>query len=162
MYGINVPDCGKGNLTEECNFGAYIDEKVFTIKHMLEVNDPEGIITTLDSIFNTFIGMEFMRIFQKFKSKSKELLTNWLILSIYLIIMSLLALIVKLKLYNNKWTPFNKKIWSPSFMLATSGISGLALVICFLVFDYYKNFITEKIKWPLVWMGMNPLFVYIA
>ena len=94
MYGIDVPDCGKGKLTEECNFGSYVDRKVFTLNHMLEVNDPEGIITTFNSIFNTYMGMEFMRIFQNDKSKPKELIKNWLILALYLIVMSLLALIV--------------------------------------------------------------------
>jgi hypothetical protein len=47
-------------------------------------------------------------------------------------------------------------------MLATSGISGAALTICYLFFDCYANPVSKMIKWPLVWMGTNPLFVYIG
>ncbi len=42
MYGIDVPDCGKGNLTYECNLDTYVDTKVFGLGHMLDVYDPEG------------------------------------------------------------------------------------------------------------------------
>jgi hypothetical protein len=72
MYGIYVPNRGKANLSMVCNFGSNVDTKVFTLNHMLDVYDPEGyysynihirIISTLDSIFNTYMGMEFMRIF---------------------------------------------------------------------------------------------------
>jgi predicted acyltransferase len=95
MYGVTVPgDCGKGNLSEECNFGAFIDTKVFGISHMLEATDPEGLVTTLNSIFNTYIGMEFMRTFQRDKARPVQLLKSLTVLSLYLIIMSLIALIV--------------------------------------------------------------------
>jgi predicted acyltransferase len=46
-------------------------------------------------------------------------------------------------------------------MLVTTGISGFALILCFLFFDQYKNQVSEKVKWPLMWFGMNPLFTYI-
>jgi hypothetical protein len=95
MYGVSVSgDCGKGNLSEECNFGAFIDTKVFGINHMLEATDPEGLVTTLNSVFNTYIGMEFMRSFQRDKARPAQLLKNLSALSLYLILMSLLALIV--------------------------------------------------------------------
>jgi hypothetical protein len=42
MYGIDVPDCGKGNLTPTCNLGSYVDTKIWGPKHMLKNNDPEG------------------------------------------------------------------------------------------------------------------------
>lgn len=68
MYGVDVPGCGKGNLTPTCNFGSYIDTKIWGPNHMLKYNDPEGyevfinkqifrLVTTLDAIFNTYMGL---------------------------------------------------------------------------------------------------------
>jgi hypothetical protein len=42
MMGIFVPDCGKGNLSEICNTGAYVDMKIFGPNHMMTPNEPEG------------------------------------------------------------------------------------------------------------------------
>jgi hypothetical protein len=42
MMGVNVPGCGKANLSEECNTGAYVDNKIFGPHHMMKPTDPEG------------------------------------------------------------------------------------------------------------------------
>ena len=57
----------------------------------------------------------------------------------------------------------NKKRWSVSFGFITSGITGSALCLCFIVVDILnKPFIKEKLIKPTLWLGMNPLFIYIA
>ena len=66
MYGFPVPaydsnnPCGKGVVSEECNFGAYLDRLVFGSKaFMMYPNDPEGIFTTLSAFTNTLAGLAF-------------------------------------------------------------------------------------------------------
>ena len=57
----------------------------------------------------------------------------------------------------------NKKRWSVSFAFASSGISGAGLCLCFVVVDMLnKPFIKEKLIQPTLWLGMNPLFIYVA
>lgn len=57
----------------------------------------------------------------------------------------------------------NKKRWSVSFAFITSGISGAALCLCFALVDIMnKPFIKEKLIKPTLWLGMNPLFIFVA
>jgi predicted acyltransferase len=58
--------------------------------------------------------------------------------------------------------PFNKKIWSVNFALTTSGISGLALSILFYSIDFFDNRTLKKIITPTIWLGKNPLAVYVG
>lgn len=78
--------------------------------------------------------------------------------------------------------PYNKKIWSASFALITVGISGAALTLTMVIVDIVaappKGFIVIEgenrpeepgclgktiniLTSPFVWLGMNPLAIYI-
>ena len=58
--------------------------------------------------------------------------------------------------------PFNKKLWTLSFALFTSGTAGVTLIFCYIFVDYYHTKISQVMKWPFIWLGMNPLFIYLA
>eukprot|EP00825_Cyclidium_porcatum_P028429 TRINITY_DN30690_c0_g1_i3.p2 TRINITY_DN30690_c0_g1~~TRINITY_DN30690_c0_g1_i3.p2 ORF type:complete len:173 (+),score=15.44 TRINITY_DN30690_c0_g1_i3:72-590(+) len=60
------------------------------------------------------------------------------------------------------WVPLNKQLWSISFTFATSGYSGLSLVLIFLLIDIWQNKWIQFILQPFVWLGMNPLFIYVC
>ena len=78
----------------------------------------------------------------------------WLLLSIFLIGTGYLI---------SQGDACNKKRWSVSFAFITSGISGLALTLCFIFVDILdKKFIKEKLIQPALWLGMNPLFIFVA
>lgn len=55
--------------------------------------------------------------------------------------------------------PFNKKIWSSSFALATSGFASLLLGLLCWVIDLHK-----QVRWSGFFrvFGVNPLFLYVA
>ena len=56
-----------------------------------------------------------------------------------------------------------KKRWSISFAFITSGLSGAALRFCFIVVDILdKPFIKNYVIQPFLWLGMNPLFIFVA
>lgn len=61
--------------------------------------DPEGLFTTLNSFTNTFIGITFTLVMQKFKASKPQLLKAWSIMSVALIGFGYLWLI---------FIPFNK------------------------------------------------------
>lgn len=44
----------------------------------------------------------------------------------------------------------------------TSGMSGLVLLLSFIFVDFRKSALVEKLKWPFIWLGMNPLAIYVA
>ena len=59
--------------------------------------------------------------------------------------------------------PVCKKRWSVSFAFITSGISGAALCFCFIAVDILnKPFIKNYVIQPFLWLGMNPLFIFVA
>jgi predicted acyltransferase len=57
------------------------------------------------------------------------------------------------------WLPVVKKIWSPSFVLVAGGWSLL-----FLAAFYYLVDVRKWRRWcvPFVWIGMNPITLYLA
>lgn len=60
MYGVDVPGCGRGNLTHDCNAGGYIDTKVFGEGRMPSSGTlSEGIVSTFTSVGTTYLGLEF-------------------------------------------------------------------------------------------------------
>jgi len=165
MYGYPVPSfnaensCGRGVVSEECNFNGYLNRVIFgnSKKFMMYPNDPEGLFSTLTSFMNTFMGLCFsllMRYNTQKKGKKIDLLLYWILLSMALILVG----------YEITFgDASNKKRWSVSFAFLSSGISGAALCICFAVVDILnKPFIKEKLIKPTLWLGMNPLFIFVA
>ena len=166
MYGYPVPDfvdpdtgilytCGRGVTSEPCNFGAYLDRAIFGRKYMMWPNDPEGIFTTLSALVNTFAGLCFSLVMRSNGQEGNKALTKkWLYLTGALITLGGLFTILE---------PVCKKRWSVSFAFYTSALSGLALCLCFFVVDILdKPLIKEKLAKPFLWLGMNPLFIFVA
>ena len=148
MYGYPVPafddknPCGRGVVSEECNFNAYLSRLMFgnTDKYMMYPNDPEGLFSTLTALMNTFFGLCFsllMRYNTQKKGNKTDLLLMWFLLTISLILVGYLI---------THGDACNKKRWSVSFGFISSGISGAALCLCFVIVDMLnKPFIKEKL-----------------
>lgn len=66
-----------------------------------------------------------------------------------------------------KMMPLNKKIYSASFALLTSSSSGLTILLLVILIDILpkKNHVANQIATilsrPFIWLGRNPLFVFI-
>jgi len=124
---------------------------------MMYPNDPEGLFSTLTSLMNTFSGLCFsllIRYNTQKKGNKIDLLLYWVLLSMSLIGVGYLITF---------GDACNKKRWSVSFAFITSGISGAALCLCFIVVDIYnKPLVKEKLVKPALWLGMNPLFIFVA
>lgn len=93
-----------------------------------------------------------------FKGKLKKTLILWAMLS--LLIGSLVYPLTLMM-------PINKRLWSISFVFITSAITGLSLVLITIIFDVlgtkYERYgkIASKVTKPLLWLGLNPLAIYI-
>lgn len=125
---------------------------------MMYPNDPEGVFTTLSAFTNTLAGLAFsllMRYNTQKKGDKMNLLKYWSLLTAVLIGLGLIAYF--------SGEPVCKKRWSISFAFITSGLSGAALSFCFVVVDMLdKPFIKNYVIQPFLWLGMNPLFIFVA
>ncbi len=127
MTFIPVPGFGAGQLDQTGNLAAYIDRAIFTPRHMWEIGsvqwagpvvyDPEGLLSTLPATANVLFGIVAIQIWQS-EAKSKMVL---------LLAIGLALIAAGLAL--DSAFPINKKIWTSSFALLSSGFSFIALLI---------------------------------
>lgn len=110
--------------------------------------EPEGLLSTIPCVAQTLIGYLCGCILQKTNDLRSRLLQLSQIGAI-LLIMGFLFIDA---------CPLNKKIWSPTFVLVTSGFVSLLLMLLISVVD-----IDQKRTWvyPFVDFGTNPLFIYV-
>ncbi len=111
--------------------------------------DPEGLLSTIPAIVNV-LGGYLVGVYLRKDGASYEKLAHLMLIGTALLFVSYI------------WDPafpFNKKIWTSSFVLLTVGLDCLILgLILYLMefaprkfqFDFFNSF------------GKNPLFVYIA
>lgn len=135
MYCIPFNGCGRANLTAMCNAGGFIDRAIFGVGHVPSSGTiPEGLLSTCTAVLTTHIGLEFGLLFSQFKGQCGRLTGYWTLVSAALIgLGSLLALVV----------PLNKKLWSPSFTLVVSGISGCVLVLWLVTLDLPNTLVAQ-------------------
>jgi predicted acyltransferase len=124
---VPVPGFGAGDLSQAGNLAAFIDRAIFTPQHMWPLAamewrgpvlyDPEGLLSTLPATANVLFGILAITIWRGAAEKR----SLWLLIGG----IALIALAYLL----DPLFPINKKIWTSSFALLTSGISFLALLL---------------------------------
>jgi predicted acyltransferase len=134
-------------------WGTQIDITILGISHIYKGEgipfDPEGLISSITPIIQVCIGY-LVGNFIIQKGKSFEMLSKILIAGLALTMLGLL------------WDisfPINKKIWTSSYVLYTSGLAILTIgfMIYFIEFKNSKNFITQFFDV----FGKNPLFIFV-
>ena len=136
------------------NAGLYLDKFLMGNNHLYHGEgipfDPEGWLGTLPAIVNVVIGFFAGRFIQK-KGKSFETLAKLLLVGFLLVFIALCW---------NLIFPINKKLWSSSFVLVTTGID-LIIISALVYILEMKNW--NKFKWSdfFIVFGRNPLFIYI-
>jgi predicted acyltransferase len=110
--------------------------------------DPEGILSTMSAVVNVTLGYLTGKFIQA-KGKTYECIGKLLVAGNLLI---LLALVWDLEF------PINKKLWTSSFALYTSGI---AMVIIGVLLYFYELRQTKAGSYFFQVFGRNPLFIYI-
>lgn len=94
----------------------------------------------------------------KYKETPKKLLTAWL---------SVAAIFGAITYPMYLLTPFNKKLYTPSFILVVGAVTGAALSFFYLVVDILPAFypkaqrVVEILTSPLLWLGLNPLAIFV-
>jgi len=144
-------------------FGTAVDKQLLGLPHMYKGEgvpfDPEGLMSTFPAVVQVVIGYligSFIRSVNKGVSEQEIQQSRFEKLSILLVIAILAALV---GLIWGLGFPINKKIWTSSFVLYTSGLAMMAIgiLIFFLEVKRKKNGITHFFDV----FGKNPLFIFV-
>lgn len=134
-------------------WGTHIDRTLLGDNHIYKGEgvsfDPEGLVSTITAIVNVVFGYIAGQYIQQ-KGKNFEMTSNLFVAGAVLIFAGFC------------WDtvfPINKKIWSSSFVVYTSGLAliVLAVMIHLIEFRQYKGFPTGFFNV----FGKNPLFIFV-
>lgn len=151
---VPVPGYGAGQLSPEGNLAGFLDRAVFTTAHIWHggtdaagnvVYDPEGLLSTLPALANLLFGMLAAITWQRAPDRAA------------LRIALAGAALVVIGLLLHPVLPINKKLWTSSFAIFTSGSSALLLALCMTA---TRNGIPRLLA-PLHMLGMNAILGYI-
>ncbi|WP_137863468.1 MULTISPECIES: hypothetical protein [unclassified Sphingomonas] len=152
---VPVPGHGAGDLSPAGNLAGYIDRIAVTTHHMYRlgtdtagniVYDPEGLLSTLPALVNVLLGALAALLW---KAAPERATLRILLAGIALAALGLLLA---------PWFPLNKKLWTSSFALLTSGLSAILFVGCILA---ARSAAARKMLWPLDVLGMNAILGYL-
>ena len=152
---VAAPGYEQGDLTKAGNLPAWIDRAVFTPRHMWPlgaeswrgpvVYEPEGLLSTLPATADVLFGFLAVAVWRRYPDQRNVLL---LVIGLALLIGGLLL---------DTAFPINKKLWTSSFVLLTSGISCLALLCVSLLL---RPRAVECAIFPFFVLGGNALLAF--
>jgi predicted acyltransferase len=150
MKNVNVPGFGKGVLEPNGNLVQYIDLQWLKGHLYKPTWEPEGIFSTLPAIASALFGAVAGQILI-YKTDKKI----YKFLSVFTFGLIILALAFRA----NILFPFNKNLWSSSFVLLTAGICFLLVSVLYFMIDIIKY---DTIFKPFITLGSNAIFVYVV
>jgi predicted acyltransferase len=153
---VPAPGHAAGDLSPAGNLAGYIDRIAVTTHHMYRygtdeagniVYDPEGLLSTLPSLVNVLLGVLGALLWKADPGRAT---------------MRILLAGVVLAALGYAWSfgfPLNKKLWTSSFALWTSGLSAIVFAGCITV---SRSAAVRKALWPLDVLGMNAILGYMV
>lgn len=167
---LHVPGCptgylGPGGLHDDAKYfdcvggaAGYIDRMILTEAHLhysatvynSGPYDPEGILGTLTTAFQVFLGLHAGIIMMTYKDW-KERVIRWLTWAAFFGCIGCV-------LHFTNVIPVNKKLWSLSFVFVTTSFSLAFLSACYLLVDVVKVWNGGPFRIP----GMNALLLYVG
>jgi len=132
------------------NLTDYLDQKYLPGRKYDGTYDPEGILSTMPAIVTGLLG-----IFAGLLIRKKSVTDNKKVL--YLLGSGVAG--VALGTWWGLELPIIKKIWTSSYVLVAGGYSALLLGAFYWIVDVRKWRMWCQ---PFVWIGMNPLTLYLA
>ena len=136
----------------ETNLVRRVDLAVLGASHLWQGTgiafDPEGLLSTLPAVVSVLAGFEAARLARRAPSLNAAMLR----LGVVGLAMVIAGLAWQI------WLPINKALWTPSYVLYTSGIGFLTLAALMLLVDRWQ---WRRWAQPFKVYGTNPLFVYV-
>ncbi|XP_064387254.1 heparan-alpha-glucosaminide N-acetyltransferase-like isoform X2 [Halichondria panicea] len=129
-----------------------------TAKHMYQLHhsfDPEGLLSSLNSIVICLLGVQAGRVLVFFKGRHIGIVIRFIMWGVLLGVLS--ALLCEGQ-RENGLIPINKNLWSLSYTLAMAGSGFLLLAMFYTLIDVLKLWNGAPFKYP----GMNSILVYVS
>ncbi len=146
-------DNSDGVFTKLGNIGSYLDRLIITTNHLHKgsgsLSDPEGLFGTLPAVVNVIFGYLTGTWLKRQAVSSRT--------SLNLLMFGLAALVIGLVW--NSFFPINKKLWTSSFVMVSTGWGLISLAACYDLVDVRKYRRWFK---PFEIMGLNAIFIYVA
>lgn len=152
---IPVPGYGTGRLDPAGSLPAYLDRLLFGVRHLWPygidaagavVYDPEGLLTTVPATVNVLFGVLAG---WQWRQAPARALRSILLGGALLFVAGLLL---------DHWLPINKRLWTASFALLSSGFSAVALVLLALS---ARSATLLRLLWPLQVLGGNAILAFV-
>jgi len=153
---VPVPGYGAGHLDPAGNLTAYVDRTIWTVPHLWPygtdpagavVYDPEGLLSTLPATANLLIGILAGTAWKRAPERRTALLIGGA--GVALIVVGLLL---------DPVFPINKRIWTSSFALLSSGVSAVLLSLLTLALESRT---ARTIATPLRVLGGNAMLAFV-
>jgi predicted acyltransferase len=151
-YWALLLSAGEGALTLDGNIIRQFDLAIFGANHMYSMRgvafEPEGLLSTIPAVVNMLLGFELTRYLTSIEDKKSSVIKLTLIGGLAVGFGALWGLVL----------PINKSLWTPSYVIYTTGFACLLLAAFIWLIDIMKQ---AKLAGPLLVYGTNPLFVYV-
>lgn len=142
---------GNGFEKSATNIVAIVDNAVLGTNHIYlqgkQFVDPEGLLSTIPAVAQVMIGFLCGEMIMRYKDE--ERMIKIFVSGTIMLVMGFLISYV---------CPLNKRLWSPSFVLLTCGISSLLFALLIYIIDD-KSF--KSWSKPFKIVGVNPLALYV-
>ena len=141
-------------LSPEGNIVRVVDLNVLGAEHMYtlaksEKTEPEGLLSTLPAIANTLLGYWTGLLIQRRGA-------NWGTVGRMIVAGIIVA---AMGIAWGEVFPINKKLWTSSFVLLTSGVGMIGLGLCLGLFDVAGY---RKLARPFEIVGINAIFIFVG
>ncbi|WP_017651078.1 acyltransferase family protein [Fortiea contorta] len=154
MY-VPVPGYGAGVLTREGNLGAYVDRLIIPKAHLYKgdgfnfMGDPEGLFSTIPAVVSVLAGYFSGQWIRSQPVRSRT--------SLGLALFGIGCLIIG---WAWGWTfPINKKLWTSSYVVFSSGWALLLLAACY---ELIEVRLIRRWSQPFKIMGLNAIALFVA
>ncbi|MBN2447473.1 MAG: DUF1624 domain-containing protein [Phycisphaerae bacterium] len=127
----------------------WIDEQLLSGHLYRERPDPEGVLSTLPAVATVLLGLLTGQWLQTKRERHTILIGLFVAANVALFV----ALCMKLEM------PFNKKIWTSSYVVLTAGLALHFLAMCYWLIDVRG---VRWWSWPFVVFGSNAIVVFVA
>ena len=142
----NVPGVGRGVLLPDSSFAWYVDQLVFG--DFQDGTQYTWLLSGFGFIATTLSGVFAGELIKSDLPRNK--------VALYLFVIGVAGVVAGMLL--GIWHPIIKKLWTSSFVLASSGVCFLLLSLFYWIID-----VKGKVKWafPLKVIGMNAIVAYM-
>jgi predicted acyltransferase len=149
---VPVPGFGAGDLSPAGNLAFWLDHQILGAhvwRYSPGPGDPEGILSTLPAIVSALAGVFTGELFRSARAPRRRLA----------LLLAWGAAAVALGLALQPLFPINKNLWSPTYVIFTSGAALLALAAAYAVIDLAK-----VARWarPFEVFGTNAIAAYVG